>query len=106
MRRKNSVLVKVCKSDELKPGQGKSVRVGDRSIAIFNVNGEFFAVDDSCTHMGAPLAKGMLAGKSITCEWHGACFDLQTGAALEGPTRGDLQSYKVIVNDDDLEIDV
>ena len=97
---------KICKADELQPGQGKSVRVKNKCIAVFNVKGEYYAVDDSCSHMGAPLANGMLAGKSITCEWHGACFDLETGEALEGPSRGDIEAYKVIRHDDDLEIDL
>jgi 3-phenylpropionate/trans-cinnamate dioxygenase ferredoxin component len=102
----NLVRVRIRKTDELRSGQGKSFKVEGRSIAVFNVKGEYYAVDDSCTHMGAPLAHGMLAGKSITCEWHGACFDLETGSAIEGPTRGDLQAYKVVINGDDLELEI
>lgn len=98
--------VKVAKFADLKPGGRKAVEVNGRAIALFNVNGRFYAVDDVCSHMGAPLASGMLAGKSVTCEWHGASFDLETGAALNAPARGDIRSYKVIINDDDLELDI
>ena len=98
--------VKIAKASELEPGKSKAVEVLGRAIAVFNIKGEFFAIDDSCSHMGAPLANGMLGGKEVTCEWHGASFNLETGAATEGPTRGDIRAYKVICNADDLEIDL
>lgn len=100
------VRVKIAKADDLKPGQAKSVDVNGRAIALFNVKGEFFAVDDSCTHMGAPLANGMLAGKTVTCEWHGACFNLESGEAETAPARGDVRAYKVFTVNDELEIDL
>jgi 3-phenylpropionate/trans-cinnamate dioxygenase ferredoxin subunit len=99
--------VKIAKASEVPPGKSKAVEIHGRAIALFNIKGEFFAVDDVCSHMGAPLANGMLAGKEVTCEWHGASFNLQTGEATEGPSRGDIRAYKVICNaDDDLEIDI
>jgi 3-phenylpropionate/trans-cinnamate dioxygenase ferredoxin subunit len=98
--------VKLAKVADVKPGSGKAVQVNGRAIAVFNIKGEYFAVDDVCSHMGAPLANGFLAGKSITCEWHGASFDLETGEALNSPARGDIKPYKVIVNDEDLEIEL
>jgi 3-phenylpropionate/trans-cinnamate dioxygenase ferredoxin component len=100
------VRVKVAKIADLKPGSSKAVEVNGRAIALFNVKGDYYAVDDVCSHMGAPLAHGFLAGKSVTCEWHGASFDLETGEALNAPARGDIKAYKVYVADDDLEIDI
>lgn len=100
------MLVNLGKAEQVKPGQGVSFKVNGRAIAVFNVKGEYYAVDDCCSHMGAPLAGGMLAGKSITCEWHGACFDLENGSALEGPCRGDIQAYKIVVKNDELEVEV
>lgn len=97
---------KVAKVIDLKPGQGRALEVNGRAIALFNVRGEFFAVEDICTHMGAPLSNGMLAGRSITCEWHGASFDLKTGEALNAPAKGDVTAYKVFVEGDDVEIEI
>jgi nitrite reductase/ring-hydroxylating ferredoxin subunit len=96
--------VRVAGKDELLPGQGKAVSVNGKSIALFNVKGEFFAVDDYCTHKGAPLHNGMLGNNSITCEWHGATFDLKTGAVLSPPAAGGITAYEVRVNGDDVEI--
>lgn len=67
------------------------VAVGDRIVAIFNCDGEFFALDGICPHQGGPLGKGSLNGCIITCPWHQWQFDVQTGqcqlsAAIEQPT--------------------
>lgn len=98
--------VKVANIEELKPGQSKALNLNGKAIALFNVKGTFYAVEDVCSHMGAPLANGMLAGKTITCEWHGATFDLETGAAVEGPARGDITAYQVYVQGDDVELEI
>ena len=63
--------VRVAKADELAPGQGKLVEVGEKLIALFNIDGSFHAIDDTCTHMGGPLSEGELEGTRITCPWHG-----------------------------------
>ncbi len=68
------------------PDPGKTVvEIGDRLVAIFHVAGEFFALDDLCTHDGGPLAEGELEDHTIRCPRHGALFDLRTGAALTMP---------------------
>ena len=59
--------VRVAKADELAPGQGKLVEVGEKLIALFNIDGSFHAIDDTCTHMGGPLSEGELEG---TPTWH------------------------------------
>lgn len=64
---------------ELKPGQARSIRVGTRRIAVWNVDGEFFAIDDACKHMKAPLSTGRLSGTTVTCSWHGWKYDVTTG---------------------------
>jgi 3-phenylpropionate/trans-cinnamate dioxygenase ferredoxin component len=98
--------ITVCKASEIKPGQGKPFRVGDKSIAIFNSAGKYYAIDDYCSHMGAPLSGGMLAGKEITCEWHGATFDLESGRATCAPAKGDICAYQVFLSGEDLEIEI
>ncbi|MBI3061341.1 MAG: Rieske 2Fe-2S domain-containing protein [Deltaproteobacteria bacterium] len=71
--------VKVAKTDEIVPGQGKMIEVGGKKIALFNVEGSFHAIDDTCTHRGGPLSEGSLDGKEVTCPFHGARFDVTTG---------------------------
>ena len=62
--------VKIAKSDEIQPGQGKMVEVDGKKIALFNVDGAFYAIDDTCTHRGGPLSEGELSGKEVTCPLH------------------------------------
>ena len=64
--------VKVAKTRDIAPGEGKAVDVGARRIALFNVDGTFYAIDDECTHRGGPLSEGMLMREEVTCPWHGA----------------------------------
>ncbi len=74
--------VKVVSAAELPPGSKKLAEVDDRPIAVFNVDGSFYAIDDVCTHDGGPLAEGELSGCEIMCPRHGARFDVRTGKAL------------------------
>ena len=64
--------VKAAKTDEVAPGQGKMVEVSGKKIALFNVEGSFHAIDDTCTHRGGPLSEGSLEGNQVTCAGHGA----------------------------------
>jgi nitrite reductase (NADH) small subunit len=70
---------------ELPPGSAREVTVGDRVIALFNVNGEICALDGLCMHSGGPLAKGTLRGEVITCPWHGWQFNVKTGRHCLAP---------------------
>jgi len=98
--------VTVAKTSEIKDGRGKTISVSGKNIAIFNIKGSFFAVDDSCLHMGGPLGEGMLDQNVVTCPWHGAKFDLRTGAVLGPPARQGVRSYAVRVTGADIEIEV
>ena len=82
--------VKVAKTGEIAPGQGKQVEVNGKKIALFNVEGSFFVIDDTCTHRGGPLSEGVLEGKRVSRPWHGATYDLTTGRGPQspGPQRG------------------
>ena len=61
------------------PGQARELVAGDRIVALFNVDGEFFALDGICPHQGGPLGKGRLNGCILTCPWHGWQYDVKTG---------------------------
>jgi nitrite reductase/ring-hydroxylating ferredoxin subunit len=102
-----SEFVKVAKVADLKPGQAKAIQVDDSCrIALFNVGGNYYALDDFCPHKGAPLVSGLVGGKTVSCEWHGATFDLETGTTVAGPGGQGVQSYKVRTVDDDIEVEV
>jgi nitrite reductase (NADH) small subunit len=65
--------------EQCPPGNGLEVVVGERIVALFNVNGNFFALDGVCPHQGGPLAEGEISGCIVTCPWHGWQFDVRTG---------------------------
>ena len=71
----------------LKPGQGRTVEVKGRRIALWNVDGTFHAIDDTCPHRGAPLGAGVLEDGKVYCPMHGWAFDAATGACLSNPAR-------------------
>ena len=76
--------VKVARAGEIAPGESKAEEAGGKKIAIFNIEGTFYAIDDTCTHRGGPLSEGMVVGAEVTCPWHGAIFDVTSGGVL-GP---------------------
>lgn len=98
--------VKVARTDEIAPGEGKMVAVNGKKIALFNVGGAFYAIDDTCAHRGGPLSQGEVQGTTVTCPWHGAQYDLQTGNVLSPPAPQGVRNYKVVVEGDDIKIEV
>ena len=84
---------------QLPPGSGTCFTVAGKEIAVFNVEGCFYAIDDSRLHKGASLGTGKLEGKVITCRAHGWRFDLTTGSTMNVPGSG-VASYPVKVSDD------
>ncbi len=97
---------KVATVQEISAGQAKKVRIGNKDVALFNINGIFFAIDDTCPHRGGPLSEGELDGQEVTCPWHGARFNLTTGAHLCPPANRGVSAYKVEVVGNDVQIDV
>lgn len=85
---------------ELKPGQIKLLSAGDAYVAVYNVDGSFYATQDACTHADGPLSEGRLDGPMVVCPWHDSCFDVITGAVLKGPATEALQVYRVVVDGD------
>jgi 3-phenylpropionate/trans-cinnamate dioxygenase ferredoxin subunit len=87
----------VCRADELAPGQCRVVDVDGVYMVVVNVGGEFFAIEDVCTHDGGDLATGGVAGDVITCPRHGARFCVRTGAALSPPAYEPTAKFPVRV---------
>jgi 3-phenylpropionate/trans-cinnamate dioxygenase ferredoxin subunit len=94
--------VKVATRAELPPGSKKLAEVDGRPIAVFNVDGSFYAIDDVCTHDGGPLAEGELSGCEIMCPRHGARFDVRTGKALCMPAIEPVAVHAVLIRGEDV----
>jgi nitrite reductase/ring-hydroxylating ferredoxin subunit len=77
--------VRVCGVNEVPPRRAKMVRVEGKPIALFNLDGRFYATDDTCPHEGGPLSSGFIDGENVTCPWHGATFHIISGKTLEPP---------------------
>ena len=94
---------------EINLGQAKSYQLGENKIVICNVNGEYFAIDDVCSHDDGELVsqEGQLVDNcQIECPRHGARFDVKTGVAKKMPAVAPIKTYKIIVNNDELEINI
>ena len=99
-------LVTVAKASELGTGQAKVVEVKGQAIAVFNVGGNFYAIEDTCPHVGGPLSEGEFQGTTVTCPWHGAQFDVTTGKVLAPPADEAVKSYPVHVEGDEIQVEV
>jgi 3-phenylpropionate/trans-cinnamate dioxygenase ferredoxin subunit len=97
---------RICSVSEVPPGTARVFEVGDRAIAVCNVGGQLFAVDDVCTHDEGSLEQGELEGFEIECPRHGARFDVRTGAAKVLPAVLPIETFGVRVQGQDIEIDV
>jgi len=98
--------VNVATTDEMTPGQAKMVQVDDKKIALFQVEGGFYALDDTCTHRGGPLSEGEIEGEQVTCPWHGAIYNITSGQVLSPPAPQGVASYPVRVEGTAIEVEV
>ncbi len=96
--------VRVARATDL-PDPGRAlVEVDDRLVVLLHVGGEFFALDDVCTHDGGPLSEGEIVGHAIACPRHGAQFDIRTGAALTMPATQPTKSHAVKVENGEVYV--
>ena len=79
---------------------------GRKEIAIYNLDGQFYATDDICTHAYASLADGYVEGELIECPLHGGCFDIKTGKAMTPPVTEDLKTYEVKIDGEQILVGV
>ncbi|MHC1479263.1 non-heme iron oxygenase ferredoxin subunit [Frateuria aurantia] len=87
--------VMVATRSELLPGEHRVVWDGDTGIVVYNIEGELYAIEDQCTHDALELSSGEVEGHEVICPWHGARFDLRTGAALCAPAYEPVASFPV-----------
>lgn len=101
-----AAFVKVGTTSELAPGQAKEVEVNGKTIALFNLGGSYYAIDNTCTHRGGPLSEGDVAGQVVTCPWHGAKFNITSGEVVGPPARAGVASYCIRVTGSDVEVEL
>jgi 3-phenylpropionate/trans-cinnamate dioxygenase ferredoxin component len=97
-------MVRVCAIDDLPAGDAVRI-MADVPIAVFNADGEFFAIDDTCTHQDASLADGWLEDCTVECPLHASRFDLRTGKPTAPPAKNPVRTYPVEVRDGVIYVD-
>lgn len=96
--------VRIATAAEIRPGQMKRFDIDGHAVLLANVDGRYYAVDDTCTHEDASLASGSLKGKLVKCPLHGSRFNVVSGKVLDDPADRDLQTYLVRVEGNDVLI--
>jgi nitrite reductase/ring-hydroxylating ferredoxin subunit len=99
-------LVKIAETTEVPPGTARAVDVEGRAVALFNIDGTYYAIDGTCTHRGGPLSEGEVDGTVVTCPWHGARYDVTTGQVLGPPASKGVARYSVRVDGNDVKIEL
>lgn len=99
-------VVKVAAVGDIAPGTGMVVEAAGRTLALFNLNGTFYALDNKCTHMGGPLGEGDVDGNVVTCPWHGSKFDITTGAVVGPPARRPVAALRVSIEKGEVMVEV
>jgi 3-phenylpropionate/trans-cinnamate dioxygenase ferredoxin subunit len=98
--------VKIGSTGDVAPGSAKVFQIGDREIAVCNVDGRLYAIDDACSHDFGSLDQGELEGYEIECPRHGARFDVRTGEVTEEPAVLPIDTFKVRVEGADIEVEL
>src|ERR671934_1307189 len=93
----------VASTQELTPGSGKVMEINGQSIAVFNIDGTYYATDNTCVHRGGPLGEGELEGDVVTCPWHAWQYNVKTGVSTTNPSAS-VKSYQVKVEGSDIKV--
>lgn len=97
--------VKVAKASDLTPGNALRVEANGQEVALYNVDGKYYATSNICPHQGGPLGEGMLEGPNVVCPWHAWVFDVTTGQSPVNP-RAKIPCYQVKVEGADVFVSV
>lgn len=97
--------LKVAQTTEIPDGEGRSYEVDGKAVAVFNLHGTFYALDNTCPHRGGPLGEGYLEEKVVTCPWHGWRFDVTTGVCSANPATK-VSQYPLKVTGTDILVEV
>ena len=99
------MLARIGSSKDIAPGQMRVFDLEGTKVTVANANGDLFAFDDRCTHMGCSLSNGELNGTIVTCPCHGSQFDVTSGAVVRGPAARPVRSHAVQVEREDLLVE-
>jgi nitrite reductase/ring-hydroxylating ferredoxin subunit len=97
--------VRLAAVDDVPVGQGRVVEVEGKDLALFNVDGTFYALDNACAHRGGPLGEGDLEGRLVLCPWHAWRWDVTTGANANNPAVR-MACFPVTVENDDVIVEL
>ena len=97
---------RVAATSDVPVGEVRVVVCDGRSLALSNIGGDLYAIDNICTHDGGPLGEGRLRGDRVICPRHGAAFDARTGRVLTLPAVKSVRAYPVTVDGDDVLVDL
>jgi len=98
-------LITIAKTTEIPENEGRAFPVGDRMIAVFQVDGTFFAMDDFCPHQGASLSAGWIHDGCVACPWHAWRFQLTDGTWMDNP-KIKTETYPVTIQGDDILVEL
>jgi nitrite reductase/ring-hydroxylating ferredoxin subunit len=96
--------LRAAKKDEIPEGSIREFQVDGKTIALANVAGKFFAINNTCLHRGGPLGQGVLEDSVVTCPWHGWQYDVTSGQVTMNPAIG-VEAYAVEVRGEDIFVD-
>lgn len=94
----------ICRQSEISPGKCKLVELDEDMVAVYNIDGEFYAIEDRCTHDGGELASGDVEKDEVVCPRHGARFCIRTGEALTPPAYEDVETFPLRIEDGRVQI--
>ena len=98
--------VEVAKKSEIPDAGAIGVEVEGKRLALINLNGEIYAIDDDCPHEGGPLSEGQISGEEIECPWHTSHFNIKTGRVIRDPATEDVATYRVRLARDVVEVEI
>ena len=98
--------VEVARTSQIPEGGVMGVEVEGKNLALVNLRGEIYALDDSCPHQAGPLSEGQIVGEEIECPWHRSCFDIRTGRVTRDPALEGVATYQVRLTGDAVEVEV
>jgi nitrite reductase/ring-hydroxylating ferredoxin subunit len=94
--------VKVAETKDIAPSNMKGIDLAGEKVCIANIEGNYYAIGNVCTHMGGPLADGKLESYEIQCPWHGSKFDVRTGEPTKPPARRAVPTYEVKIENNNI----
>jgi nitrite reductase/ring-hydroxylating ferredoxin subunit len=98
--------VELCKVEDVGVGEVRRIEAAGLTLAVYNLDGEFYATDDACTHGPGSLSEGFVDGCLIECNFHQGVFDIRTGAVVQPPCVVPVKTYQILVEDGQVYVEV